>query len=110
MKPIYMNGYQTEASFFAVYPKDQALIYTALALGEAGEYQGKVSKVIRDDGGVLTPERREELIDELGDTLWIVSEAARALKISLADLGHANLRKLRGRKVRGTIQGSGDVR
>jgi NTP pyrophosphatase (non-canonical NTP hydrolase) len=110
MKPLYLDGYQTEASVYAIYPTHQALFYTALALGEAGEYQGKISKVIRDDGGRLTTERREECIDELGDCLWALSECARALGANLSEVASRNLEKLSSRKKRGVIGGSGDNR
>ena len=45
--------------------------YVRLGLiSEVGEVAGQVKRIIRDDGGVLTPERREKLLDELGDVLW----------------------------------------
>lgn len=110
MMHFYFSTYQTAAAQFAAYPEHKALEYTALGLGEAGEYQGKIKKIFRDDGGILTEERRAECISELGDVLWYVSECSRALGISLEDLAKANLAKLNGRKARGTIQGSGDSR
>lgn len=45
--------------------------YVRLGLiSEVGEVAGQVKRIIRDDGGVLTAERREKLLDELGDVLW----------------------------------------
>lgn len=45
--------------------------YVRLGLiSEIGEVAGQVKRFIRDDGGVLTDERREKLLDELGDVLW----------------------------------------
>lgn len=44
-------------------------VYLGL-ISEVGEVAGQVKRIIRDDGGVLTPERREKLLDELGDVLW----------------------------------------
>lgn len=45
--------------------------YCQLGLGgEIGELLGEVKKVARNDGGVLTEERRLKLIDEVGDCYW----------------------------------------
>ena len=36
----------------------------------------KIKKAIRDDGGVLTDERRKAVAAELGDVLWYVAQLA----------------------------------
>lgn len=87
-----------------------ALIYCLLGLGEAGELQGKGKKILRDDGGRLTHERREAMMDELGDVLWYVVRTAHHLGYSLHELMARNADKLSGRMERGTIKGDGDVR
>ena len=34
-----------------------AVTYDGLGLGEAGEVQGKIKKIIRDNGGIITKEK-----------------------------------------------------
>ena len=105
------NEYQAAAETTAMYPdKGNNLYYPALGLGEAGEIQNKVKKVMRDDNGVLTEERRQSLIDELGDLLWYVATMASELRADLNDVAQRNVNKLASRKERGVIQGSGDKR
>ena len=84
--------------------------YVSNGLGETGEVQGKIKKVIRDSGGIIDPERRRQIAGELGDVLWYLSQMASELGISLDEIAQANLDKLAGRKERGTLQGSGDER
>lgn len=106
-----MNTYQNEALRTAVYPTESAIEYTALGLvSEAGEVAGKVKKMIRDNGGVLTEDIRKALMDEYSDVLWYVSEGARALGYSLDAVAAHNLNKLADRQKRGVIGGSGDAR
>jgi len=85
--------------------------YSALGLaGEAGEYAGKVKKLIRDGCGEETPESRLKLIDELGDVLWYVAACASELNVTLSDVAQRNIDKLRDRDERGVLGGSGDSR
>lgn len=84
--------------------------YVSNGLGEVGEVQGKIKKIIRDSGGVITDEHRAALTGELGDVMWYLSQMASELGLSLDDIAAANLEKLFGRKQRGTLQGSGDNR
>jgi len=86
------------------------IAYVSNGLGEVGEVQGKVKKVIRDSGGVIDDERRQQLAGELGDVLWYLSQMATELGLSLEEVATSNLDKLAGRKDRGTLQGSGDNR
>ena len=87
-----------------------ALSYTSLGMGEAGEVQGKIKKVIRDSGGMITDEVRMAIAGELGDTLWYLAAVADELGLNLGDIAQANLNKLADRKDRGVIEGSGDTR
>lgn len=103
-----LDYYQRAAMATAVYPRNKqtALTYTALGLAsEAGEYAGKVKKLLRD-----AEFNREDAISELSDCLWYVAACADALGINLSDVGEANLAKLSDRKRRGVINGSGDHR
>ena len=66
--------------------------------------------MLRDSGGQLTQQQRDDMAAELGDVLWYVAAVAQELGVSLADVAQANLDKLASRKARGTLQGSGDNR
>jgi NTP pyrophosphatase (non-canonical NTP hydrolase) len=78
--------------------------------GEGGELAELVKKMIRDDEGVLTDERRDKGIKELGDLLWYAAKAARDLGVPLSEVAQINLDKLRDRQARGVLRGSGDDR
>jgi NTP pyrophosphatase (non-canonical NTP hydrolase) len=103
--------YQKRAVETAVYSDEWRLIYPVMGLAnEAGEVLGKVKKVMRDDGGEVTLERREEILAEIGDLLWYVAVTCSDLDASLSDVAAQNLAKLADRKARNVIQGSGDTR
>jgi NTP pyrophosphatase (non-canonical NTP hydrolase) len=106
--------YQGETRKTAIYPSEtqlDALIYCALGLGsEASEVCGKVKKLIRDNGYELSADVKSSIMDEMGDTLWYISELANSLDVSLETIALRNLRKLNDRKQRGVLQGSGDER
>ena len=87
-----------------------SVVYDGLGLGEAGEVQGKIKKIIRDNGGIITPEATEEIKSELGDTLWYITSMCENLGITLADVAIANIEKLHDRQKRGVLGGSGDNR
>lgn len=112
---LTLSEYQKQAFTVAMYPEHGtgsvlALAYAGLGLGEVGEIQGKLKKVIRDAGGQVTPERKEAIVAEIGDALWYLAALSTELGVSLDDVGKRNLDKLFGRQERGTIQGSGDNR
>jgi hypothetical protein len=105
--------YQEKAVSTAVYPGRgtvMGLAYAGLGLGEAGEAQNKIKKVLRDDGGVLTEEKRIAIAKEIGGNLWYCAAVAEELGMSLDDIARMNLEELAGRKARGTLGGSGDNR
>jgi len=117
------NEYQEEATKTANYPvisingKERLsdvlteYIYPTIGLcGEAGEVAEKVKKIIRDGNGYYSPKDVSEIKKELGDVLWYVSEIAKVFKIKLEDIANANIDKLKSRKERGKIHGSGDNR
>jgi NTP pyrophosphatase (non-canonical NTP hydrolase) len=79
-------------------------------MGEAGEIQGKIKKIIRDDGGRITHEHVEEIKKELGDLLWYISSMCDGLGITLESVATANIEKLKSRRERNTLHGSGDNR
>ncbi len=99
------------AMHFAKYPKDAALMYTTLGLcGEAGEVANKVKKIYRDDGGTITPSKRDAISDELGDCLWYIAATAYELDLDLDKVAANAIFKLSDRLKRNVIQGSGDKR
>jgi NTP pyrophosphatase (non-canonical NTP hydrolase) len=104
--------YQSLSRRTATYPHaGEDLTYPALGLcGEAGEVAEKVKKTLRDDGGVLTDERREALSRELGDVLWYLSQVATEAGLDLEEIAAENLDKLFSRQERGVLRGSGDDR
>jgi NTP pyrophosphatase (non-canonical NTP hydrolase) len=86
------------------------LAYVGLGLGEVGEAQGKIKKIIRDSNGIVSSEARDAIGKELGDILWYVSETATQLGLELDDVARENIEKLKSRKERGVIKGEGDNR
>ena len=104
--------YEMKAGQTAIFPKSQALEYLALGLtSEAGEVAGKVKKLIRDGEDVEGFEMKKMAIaSEVGDVLWYCAMLANEVGVPLNDIMKDNLKKLHGRKVRGTLHGSGDNR
>ena len=104
--------YQEKSRETAVYPDlGDNFIYPTLGLtSEAGEVASKVKKVMRDENGVISEEKKQELSKELGDVLWYVSQLASEFKLSLDDVANLNIEKLQSRKQRDKLQGSGDNR
>lgn len=126
---MMFDEYQDKAVETAIYPGQGTalgLLYCALGLSEAGEIQGKVKKLLRDEElftededdfgdivfrpGLVSRPAREALSKELGDVLWYVAQMATELDLNLADIAEQNLERLTSRKRRGVLQGSGDNR
>mgnify|MGYP005988109901 FL=1 len=109
---ITADFYEMKAGQTAIFPKSQALEYLALGLtSEAGEVAGKVKKLIRDGEDVEGFELKKMAIaSEVGDVLWYCAMLAKEVGVPLNDIMKDNLKKLHGRKVRGTLHGSGDNR
>lgn len=105
-----LNEYQDCALETAIYPERCRVIYPALGLaGEAGEAVDKVKKFMRGDYE-LDDEHRRAIALEIGDVLWYCATLAHDLGYTLEDVGRMNCEKLRSRKRRGVIGGSGDDR
>ena len=100
------DAYQDFTDDTAIYPEDKGLEYTALGLAsEAGEFAGKVKKWIRDG-----KKDDDALVAELGDVLWYVAQAAATMDVHLSDVAKMNVEKLKSRKERNVLGGSGDDR
>jgi len=109
------NDYQTRVAETAIYPDSGtgsmlALAYVGLGLGEAGEVQGKIKKILRDQGGVVDDGNRVAIMKELGDLLWYVARACSELSLDMNAVAQQNIDKLADRRERGVLQGSGDDR
>jgi NTP pyrophosphatase (non-canonical NTP hydrolase) len=104
--------YQQRSRETARYPRaGEDCLYPTLGLcGEAGEVADKVKKVLRDRAGVFGPEERHDLLLELGDVLWYLSQLSTELGLDLEQVAEANLAKLASRAARNVIGGSGDRR
>jgi NTP pyrophosphatase (non-canonical NTP hydrolase) len=101
------NEYQ-DAVWDLALPQCRDTTYAALGLGEAGEVQGKIKKVLRGDKS--WPEQIEAIKSELGDLQYYIALTAATLGLSLQDIADSNILKLRDRRQRGVIQGDGDTR
>jgi NTP pyrophosphatase (non-canonical NTP hydrolase) len=107
------NEYEEEAMNTAVY--DGEVIYPTLGLlSEAGEVADKIKKMMRDEdidlGFDMSEEQRKAVALEVSDCLWYVTALASDLGYSLEDIANMNIEKLRDRKDRNAIHGSGDER
>jgi NTP pyrophosphatase (non-canonical NTP hydrolase) len=112
---LSFTDYQLATGETAIYPGAgtgtwPALAYVGLGLGETGEVQGKLKKIVRDHGGITSKEAKTEIGKELGDVLWYVARLADELGLSLEQIAQGNLDKLNSRKERGVLTGSGDNR
>jgi NTP pyrophosphatase (non-canonical NTP hydrolase) len=86
-------------------------VYPTLGLtGESGELANKIKKIFRDDKGILTAARKEDVKHELGDMLWYIAEICTCMDISLDEIADANIKMLASRLERNKISGSGDNR
>lgn len=110
------NDYQAETINTAVYPEAgegtaDALSYVALGLvGEAGEVANQAKKILRDDNGEVTEERKDKLAKEIGDVLWYIARMADELELDLDEVATENLSKLQDRQRNNRLRGSGDDR
>jgi len=72
------------------------LKYMALGLcGEVGEVANEIKKLERDDKNILTKERKNKIILELGDTMWYFTGICNSLGISLKEVMKKNMEKLK---------------
>lgn len=101
-----LNEYQRSAYSYSL-DSARNINYLLLGLsGEVGELQSIFAKHVRD-GGVIDWNNVKK---ELGDVLWFVASLAEFHGFTLDGVAQANLDKLKSRKQRGTIGGSGDER
>lgn len=84
----------------AVYPDSfnkelSGAVYLALGMnGEAGEVADEIKKIIRNDNGIITPERRAKLCLELGDVGWYWLRMIKELGFTVDEIMEKNIEKL----------------
>ena len=66
-----------------------------------------IKQVFRGDN---EPMLLEEVVKEIGDSLWYIAEEATIINKSLNEIAQMNLTKLSSRAKNGTIKGNGDNR
>ncbi len=72
--------------------------WASLSLGgEVGEFQNIVKKVMRDDGGMITTDRKLMMKDELGDVLWYWLFVCDILNLNPETVMEHNMIKLKKR-------------
>ena len=78
--------------------KDFSPLYYSCGLGgEVGEVLNEIKKIHRDDDGILTPQRRENVVSELGDVMWYMIALSKKMDISLEEILQSNHDKLKAR-------------
>ena len=98
-----MDLYDVEAGVTQPFYDSQmdGLICTALGLtGEAGEFADHIKKAAFQGH----PLNKADLLKELGDQLWYLSQGARMLDSSLAEIAQMNIAKLRLRYPNGRFE------
>lgn len=104
---LTFEEYQRLAQDTAIYPNvGNNFVYPTLGLaGEAGEVANSVKKFIRDQN-TDTP-----LVGlEIGDVLWYAAQLCTELGLDLQLIAEGNLKRLKDRKERGVLHGSGSGR
>lgn len=71
---------------------------------------GLVKKLYRDDGGLLTDERRDKIATNLAWILAGISVLSTRYGFLLSKIAEQNIHKLMSRQERGTLHGDGDER
>ena len=107
-----LDGYRDFCRTTAIYPDAgkgnlPELMYLGLGIGEGGEIQGKIKKAYRDG---MPSAFAAGIAHELGDLLWYIMRLADVLGFTLEDIIAMNKAKLRSRRERGALGGSGDAR
>jgi NTP pyrophosphatase (non-canonical NTP hydrolase) len=116
MTDISFDAYQLATSDTAIYPGANEGTFEAInyclvgAAGEIGEIMNKWGKIIRDQSSEIDYDQRKDMGKEIGDVVWFLTRAADELGLPVEMILNENLEKLRSRKARGVLSGSGDNR
>lgn len=109
LKMPLQEVWEAHTEFTTTYPVSLTTL-TAELVVQSGALAGLLKKAIRDDGGVLTEERRAKIVEHLNRVLIILKYICQTLGTTAHAVTQANLNKLADRKQRGVLQGSGDHR
>jgi len=109
--PMTLGAYAAKAMTYRLPSADATYANINLA-GECGELLGMIAKERRDGPyeGKKSVEYKRLLKKEIGDILWHLVAIAEDNGTTLDECALLNLVKLRDRKERDVIQGSGDER
>lgn len=66
--------------------------------GEAGELMNVIKKVYRDDKGVVTKARKQDIISELGDNIWYIAAICNEIGVTLDEVIENNIQKINERR------------
>lgn len=77
-------------------------------VGELGELGNKLKKTIRDDNDIITEEKRNMCIDEMGDLAWYFVMLCYELKIDPDMVLENNISKLKERVKNNTVHDTGN--
>lgn len=88
---------------------DRGILFVGMA-EESGEANGKFKRMVRDDGGKWTCDRKREAVMECMDTIWYAVENIRSLGYTFEEAASLLIYKLADRNARGVISGEGDKR
>jgi NTP pyrophosphatase (non-canonical NTP hydrolase) len=77
---------------------------------ECSVIAGRAKKVIRDNNGVVTEEKRAVILQSLSNVIRCLELLADKAESTLQEVANMNIQKLQFRKVAGTLLGDGDIR
>lgn len=101
-----LNDYQTEALALRLPSADYEYALNNL-VGEVGELFSLIAKAKRDG---RQPDYEERYKKELGDILWSMAVVSADMGWKFEEVAKDNITKLKDRKKRQVLQGSGDFR
>ena len=105
------NEYNMESAKTDIYPSDcKPWVYALGLSGEAGELCDKLKKVYRDNNGTPNKDTVQHLMLQCGDVLWYLTQFAKSIGFTLEEVALHNIYKLKSRKERNKLSGSGDDR
>ena len=83
---------------------DKKMVYLSLGLmEEAGEVAQFIKETMNGKGARLDRLRKKEIIHEMGDVLWYLTQLGTELNIPLETIAKENLKKLSTRKKNGQL-------